>query len=649
MQAGNRLSTISMVLSAGIALFAVACTQGGGPTPPSEVKQGWNQGQRSSWYQATQGSRLMPQSWARALEKADSQELFFTDPNLSQYRFLPLPGSRSGLPVGFAVDEQDASQLSYTNLTWYNGQRATEPWIGLNCSACHTARFTYQGQETTVDGGPSLLDFQGFIDGVDAAMAATDPRLPDHSKWDRFAARVLNGRDTPANRTLLRTAFLSLLAFYQDNARLNATPLRYGYGRLDAVGHILNKVAQLAVYETNPRVRATPNPADAPVNYPFLWDIYRHSRLQWNGIVASNRINIRGPSHYLDVGALGRNTGEVIGVFGDVVLRSGSFPHGFRSSVRTENLNSLEEVLRHLQPPAWPANFPALNPNRVREGQELFESRGCSSCHGPQPPGTPMPSGDTVFNVDMVALTRAGNRPNPNNTDPWMACNAITYTSAAAKLEGTRSGYIRGEPLAEEPPVATMLSASVIGTIIGDWREVVMSAGRIFLGIERLPRVEGAEAPVSPEEARAGRLDICFRANDVPREAGATPPFAYKARPLQGIWATAPYLHNGSVPTLYDLLLPPAQRPACFYTGTREYDPLVVGYRTAADTGVPNATCTPPATPAAPNTRDVRPGPGNLFLFTATGNGNSNEGHDYGVGRLTEEQRLALLEYLKSL
>jgi hypothetical protein len=75
----------------------------------------------------------------------------------------------------------------------------------------------------------------------------------------------------------------------------------------------------------------------------------------------------------------------------------------------------------------------------------------------------------------------------------------------------------------------------------------------------------------------------------------------------------------------------------------------VVGYRTAADTGVPNATCTPPATPAAPNTRDVRPGPGNLFLFTATGNGNSNEGHDYGVGRLSEEQRLALLEYLKSL
>jgi hypothetical protein len=137
--------------------------------------------------------------------------------------------------------------------------------------------------------------------------------------------------------------------------------------------------------------------------------------------------------------------------------------------------------------------------------------------------------------------------------------------------------------------------------------------------------VEGAEDQVSPEEIRAGRLETCYRANDLPRTAGAPPPFAYKARPLDGIWATAPYLHNGSVPTLYDILLPPAQRPRSFNTGTREYDPVKGGYRTDAAAA------------------------GNTFTFNATGPGNSNEGHDYNVGRLTEEQRLALLEYLKSL
>jgi hypothetical protein len=97
---------------------------------------------------------------------------------------------------------------------------------------------------------------------------------------------------------------------------------------------------------------------------------------------------------------------------------------------------------------------------------------------------------------------------------------------------------------------------------------------------------------------------------------------AYRARPLNGIWATAPYLHNGSVPTLWDLLLPPNQRPKSFHVGNREYDPLRVGEQT---------------TPVA----------GSFFLDTALP-GNSNAGHTYGT-TLSAAQKWALLEYLKSL
>ena len=53
----------------------------------------------------------------------------------------------------------------------------------------------------------------------------------------------------------------------------------------------------------------------------------------------------------------------------------------------------------------------------------------------------------------------------------------------------------------------------------------------------------------------------------------------YRSKTLRGIWATAPYLHNGSVPTIYDLLLPAAQRPKNFTVGTREYDPVETGIR----------------------------------------------------------------------
>src|SRR5262249_23213993 len=52
----------------------------------------------------------------------------------------------------------------------------------------------------------------------------------------------------------------------------------------------------------------------------------------------------------------------------------------------------------------------------------------------------------------------------------------------------------------------------------------------------------------------------------------------YVARPLVSIWATAPYLHNGSVPTLHDLLLPAKDRPKLFPVGHREFDPVKLGY-----------------------------------------------------------------------
>jgi hypothetical protein len=101
----------------------------------------------------------------------------------------------------------------------------------------------------------------------------------------------------------------------------------------------------------------------------------------------------------------------------------------------------------------------------------------------------------------------------------------------------------------------------------------------------------------------------------------------YLARPLNGIWATGPYLHNGSVPTLYDLLHP-EQRPAKFKTGAREFDPVKVGYQSdAAATGA------------------------NVWMFDTSQPGNSNIGHSgeaFGT-TLPEDQKSALLEYLKKL
>ncbi len=111
---------------------------------------------------------------------------------------------------------------------------------------------------------------------------------------------------------------------------------------------------------------------------------------------------------------------------------------------------------------------------------------------------------------------------------------------------------------------------------------------------------------------------------------------AYKVRPLNGVWATPPYLHNGSVPTVEALLGPPEDRPKKFYLGSREYDPVNLGYKSDKIT--------------------------NGFEFDTSIRGNWNTGHEFrkeyskdkeikGVigPALSPADRKALIEYLKTL
>ena len=104
--------------------------------------------------------------------------------------------------------------------------------------------------------------------------------------------------------------------------------------------------------------------------------------------------------------------------------------------------------------------------------------------------------------------------------------------------------------------------------------------------------------------------------------------FGYANLPLDGLWLRAPYLHNGSVPNLRALLEPADRRPQVFYRGNDVYDPQAVGFVSDA---------------AGRQGRQ-------FFRFDTSvpGNGNrGHEGHEYGTD-LSEQQKAALLEYLKT-
>ena len=101
--------------------------------------------------------------------------------------------------------------------------------------------------------------------------------------------------------------------------------------------------------------------------------------------------------------------------------------------------------------------------------------------------------------------------------------------------------------------------------------------------------------------------------------------YGYANHPLDGIWARAPYLHNGSVPTLRDLLEPADRRPAAFYRGYDVFDQQKVGFVS----NVPSEN-------------------GRTFMrYDTSLPGNGNAGHDYGT-MLTDGEKTAIVEYMKT-
>lgn len=125
-------------------------------------------------------------------------------------------------------------------------------------------------------------------------------------------------------------------------------------------------------------------------------------------------------------------------------------------------------------------------------------------------------------------------------------------------------------------------------------------------------------------------------AKEEPTPYPVVPTKGYQAPPLDGIWATAPYLHNGSVPTLYHLLnskARPKMFTRSFKTGDADYDAKNVGWKFTEMKGLPGIKLHP---------HEERK------IYDTTQPGRSNAGHTFGDG-LTDAERMAVIEYLKTL
>lgn len=597
------------------ALLAAACVGMAIAAPDRtdiDLDQGWSPKTIAAWTGANQGSRLLPLVWFRSLEQPGAGGGMFLDPTyMAGFRYLP---GDDGLPLGFVADGQDDRRFVETKRRWVAGQGSREPWVGMSCGACHTSEIRYGPHQMRIYGGATLADFQSFLAAFNTSLAQT---ASQDVRFERFAGRVLGPGADAAAKDLLRSELQRTVTYQLALAKMNAAPIAYGYGRLDAIGHINNKIAFIAQ-----PYGAKGNTPDAPVSYPFLWNVPQQSVIEWNGSVRAIRAPTAAP---FDLGAVGRNVGEVVGVFGEVIAPDDPKSSRFVSSVHVNNLIYLEQQVGKLRPPRWPSEIFPVDAALAAEGRNLYRQQ-CASCHvelsrddlktRTGPDGKPL---ERMTPILAASGETAG-------TDPWMACNATLNTAATGKLEGRR--IARGEgPFAESATSLAMLTHVVKGIMVNEIPALAKAALQSAVGREATPRRYARTSP-----GAMGVADDPYAARRAACEARARPggvaTLAYKARPLTGAWATAPFLHNGSVPTLYDLLLPPNERPVRFNLGTRDFDPVRVGYVTA-------------------------PGPDNDFVFRVRDErgrvieGNSNAGHDYGNAALTARQRWAIVEYMK--
>jgi hypothetical protein len=537
------------------------------PKPPIYLDQQWTDAERQKFYFTPQGSYLIPYAWYLALESANNHQ--FNDPkNIRRYGYLVdeqfSSANADRLPVGFAKEPVVQG----------------EAWLGYTCAACHTNDIRYKGQTVRIDGAPTMADFTAFMDGLNAALDST---LQNKKRFNRFARAVLGKEGDTAEKATLLHQVTDHTDWLKGFANRSRPTHAYGAGRVDAFGVIMNEVfaRDLGVPE-NVKV------PDAPVSYPFLWGTPQHDNVQWNGS-ASN--------------PFGRNVGEVLGTFGRVNLDITS-PEFGKTTARARELFELERLVAKLDKPRWPeALLGHIDQASAFRGQVLYTQyrhgeESCADCHSlpdsaGRYPSTPLEEnlfGISFIKTQMIPLNEIG-------TDPLMAKNFA--------LRSVKTGNVA--PILPAPFTnASELPAPLLLSIL--------------VGTAAQNSILEAQPPFSQLES----IELIgYR-----QKAAGLPPYslpnllAYRARPLDGIWATAPYLHNGSVPSLYELLLPPAQRRQVFYVGNREFDTDNVGFK--------SGRCN------------------HGFRLDTQLPGNSNAGHAYGTD-LNDDERRDLLEFMKTL
>jgi processive rubber oxygenase RoxA-like protein len=532
----------------------------------ADYHNGLSDADRETFYHLSEGSEMLPLALLQALERVRIAQ----DPPGDGL----VPFMDNLARYGFIPDRKHAGNPAGLpiGMSVERSALTSRVMVGFNCTACHVGELWRDGRRVRIDGGPNMVRLNNLLADARSELDAT---LRDLSgRRERFLVNLGRHRREndalfPSDRTIADR--VNDLATDIDLARafvdyLKAIPtIRAQTATQNGYGRAdAFGVARNLLFGRDQR---NLRPQNAPASFPHMWGIETTAWLQWGANMNS---------------VMERNIGQSLGVGALFDAES------FAATSRLDHLNTLEHLVYKLTPPAWPADvFGAIDETKAAKGRELYE-RQCANCH--EKPFAITPSGLVVYQLFTLKETGVSPLVAQNFDEPVIVDGKPVRFAAAAftVLENLKKRYY----VANQIPESTQ----------AEWE-----------GRTRRP----------PPEWRPAMRSTLADADTYPDTRGGR---VSPAKPLAGIWATAPYLNNGSVANMWDLLTPPGARPARFTLGSREYDVQRLGYRSTAD----------PKSPAPP------------WEFDATLTGNSNAGHVYGT-TLSDDDKWALIEFLKKL
>lgn len=577
----RELNEILPAALAASALLFAGCGRDGSPAndlPPVAVSSnitwlptGLSAADQKTWHALSEGSEVLPLVFLEVLKSPRTGRSFLE--SLGAYGFLTTSTNAHDLPIGITQVTRDVlgHQLEF---------------IGVNCAACHSGEIQYQGRSLRMDGAPNLFSMEDLFQDAHRALQEI---LEDPERAFEFIREIIHRHhDAKKPGEFLEVSAAALSLLDSVNRADGLTPREQAIAR--EVGD--------AVRSGTP----APKSAAAPAAGDVLDDVAEKLLADvssvvdgYAGFVARRLERLRIMADAINSGVdMGPGRGDSFGIIRDLLYPD----HGIQldAPVSTPHLFGLADF----QWIHWDGNTTSVMDRNYAQAIALgADYDPVTHASSVQP-----------HNLDQLEQVARKIQPPawPTNVfgplDPAkLARGQALFTEHCARCHTEERVY----PYAE---VGTSLprTTNVMGRV-GDrpfYVKLAASAASILAASYATNRI-------TPEQAHGFER--------VPDPAWRTTG-GYVARRLDGVWASPPYLHNASVPSLYDLLLPPAQRPKTFPVGHREFDPKKVGFINdvtqpvwTMDTGIP---------------------------------GNFNYGHEFGT-QLPEDDRWALVEYLKSL